>query len=161
MYFRGESHEGRHFGPCGWECHGGASRFQAMMGGHFPPGMGAVGGALTGLGSASARLLLRPAVLLLLAEEPAHGYQLMGRLRELGIGKGMDPSLLYRLLRMLEAWGLAESSLDDTGAGPARKVYRLTPQGSELLGLWMSGLDDVLETLKTLKERYSKIEGRE
>lgn len=158
MYFRGESHEGSPFSPGGWECHGNIPRFRAMMGGHFRPGMGPVGGGFVGLGPNSARLLLRPAVLLLLAEEPAHGYQLMARLRELGIGKGMDPSLLYRLLRMLESSGLAESSLDDTGAGPARKVYRLTPQGRELLDLWISGLDDALEILESLKSRYQKME---
>lgn len=104
------------------------------------------------------RRLLRPAVLLLLAEKPAHGYELMERLRELGMAGSMDPSLVYRLLRMLEASGMAESSLDDSGAGPARKVYHLTPQGMEMLDMWMSGLEGMLETLQMLRERYHKLE---
>lgn len=104
------------------------------------------------------RRLLRPAVLLLLAEKPTHGYGLMEKLRELGMAGSMDPSMVYRLLRMLEASGMAESSLDDTGAGPARKVYRLTPQGMEMLDMWMSGLEGMLETLQMLRERYHKLE---
>jgi DNA-binding PadR family transcriptional regulator len=122
--------------------------------------MGLMEGGFMAPGAGSMRHLLRPAVLLLLAEEPSHGYRLMGRLRELGIGKGMDPSLLYRLLRVMEKSGLAESTLDDTGAGPARKVYRLTPQGMELLDMWMTGLDDALEILEGLRERYRKLERR-
>ncbi|MGQ9758334.1 MAG: PadR family transcriptional regulator [Actinomycetota bacterium] len=104
------------------------------------------------------RRLLRPAVLLLLAEKPTHGYELMEKLRDLGMAGSMDPSMVYRLLRMLEASGMAESSLDDTGAGPARKVYRLTPQGMEMLDMWMSGLEGMLETLQMLRERYQKLE---
>ncbi len=99
--------------------------------------------------------LLRPAVLLLLAEQPMHGYELAGRLKELGIGRAdMDPSLIYRILRLMEESGMASSSLDDTGAGPARKVYRLTPEGMEVLDIWAANLDDVLELLQELRERY-------
>ncbi|MBC7253245.1 MAG: PadR family transcriptional regulator [Actinobacteria bacterium] len=131
-----------------------------MMGGRFRPGMGLMEGGFMGLGAGFMRHLLRPAVLLLLAEEPSHGYRLMGRLKELGIGKGMDPSLLYRLLRVMDKSGLAESTLDDTGAGPARKVYRLTPQGMELLDMWMSRLDDDLEIVERIRERYHRLERR-
>ena len=96
--------------------------------------------------------------MLLLAEEPVHGYELMGRLREFGIGHGgMDPSLIYRLLRHLERGGLAESSLDDSGTGPARKVYRLTPEGMEVLDMWAANLDEVSTLLQQFKERYSKL----
>ena len=80
------------------------------------------------------RRFLRPVVLLLLAEKPQHGYELMGRIKEFGKGcKSMDPSLLYRLLRYMGRTGLAESTLDDSGSGPARKVYSLTPEGQEVL----------------------------
>lgn len=101
---------------------------------------------------------MRPMLMLLLAEEPVHGYELMGRLKEFGIGQsGMDPSLVYRLLRHLERGGLAESSLDDSGAGPARKVYRLTPEGMEMLDMWAANLDEVSTLLQKFKERYGKL----
>jgi PadR family transcriptional regulator len=104
------------------------------------------------------RRFMRPAVLLLLAEQPVHGYELMGKLKEFGIGhSGMDPSLLYRMLRLLERSGLAESSLDDSGSGPARKVYSLTPEGMEVLDLWAANLDGVTAFLQGFKERYEKL----
>ena len=96
--------------------------------------------------------------MLLLAEEPVHGYELMGRLKAFGVGQsGMDPSLLYRLLRHLERGGLAESSLDDSGSGPARKVYRLTPEGMEVLDMWAANLDEVSSLLQKFKDRYGNL----
>lgn len=152
--FRGHGGQGKNFRHFGESTPGGFHPVNPMGMRHlragFPPDF-------MGSGLDSAKRFLRPAVMLLLAEKPAHGYELMTRLKELGIGRGMDPSLLYRLLRMLERAGLTESSLDDSGAGPARKVYRLTPQGEELLDMWMSGLDDVFELLQQLKERYQKL----
>ncbi len=104
------------------------------------------------------RRFLRPVVMLLLAEEPAHGYELMGRLKEFGIGQGgMDPSMLYRLLRVMERSGLAESTLDDSGSGPARKVYTLTPEGREVLEMWVSNLDELSDLLRRFRERYEKL----
>ena len=109
-------------------------------------------------GTDISRRFMRPILMLLLAEEPVHGYELMGRLKEFGIGQsGMDPSLLYRLLRHLERGGLAESSLDDSGAGPARKVYRLTPEGMEVLDMWAANLDEVSSLLQKFKDRYGNL----
>lgn len=112
---------------------------------------------MVGFGWDALRRFLRPAILLLLAEEPVHGYELMNKLKELGVGRGAEPSLVYRILHVLERSGLAESRLDDSGAGPARKVYALTPQGMEMLDLWMSNLDEVFELLQQLRERYQKL----
>ena len=110
------------------------------------------------LGWDSPRRFMKPVVLLLLAEEPVHGYELVGRLKEFGIGQGgMDPSLLYRLLRSLERAGLAESTLDDSGSGPARKVYSLTPEGMEVLDMWVANLDEIGDFLHKFKERYEKL----
>ncbi len=104
------------------------------------------------------RRFLRPVVLLLLAESPIHGYELMGNLKEFGFDRaGMDPSILYRLLRHIEREGLTESSLDDSGSGPARKVYTLTPEGQEILDLWAASIDDTINFLGQFKDRYEKL----
>ncbi len=134
---------------------GEARRFLAMRPGHAHGGMPL---EIPGLSWDPTRRFLRPAVLLLLAEQPMHGYELMGRLKEFGIGMaGIDPSMLYRLLRVMERTGLAESALDDSGSGPARKVYNLTPEGREVLDMWMSNLDDLSELLDKFRERYRKL----
>ncbi|MGD6980395.1 PadR family transcriptional regulator [Citricoccus zhacaiensis] len=72
------------------------------------------------------------AVLLLLAEAPAHGYAVLQRMRERGLGHWRGGTV-YPVLARLEAQGLLESSWDTTEPGPARKVYSLTPQGSREL----------------------------
>ena len=109
-------------------------------------------------GQGITRRFLRPVVLLLLAESPVHGYELMGKLKEFGIDHTiMDPSVLYRLLRRIEREGLAESSLDDSGAGPARKVYTLTTEGSEVLDLWAASIEGIVNFLGGFKERYGSL----
>jgi DNA-binding PadR family transcriptional regulator len=47
------------------------------------------------------RNYLRPCLLLLIAEEPSYGYDLLLRLGELGL-RHVDPGMLYRLLRAME-----------------------------------------------------------
>jgi DNA-binding PadR family transcriptional regulator len=103
--------------------------------------------------------LLAPAILLLLAEKPQHGYELMGRMKELGMDQEMDPSVLYRFLRYLERSGLADSTLDDSGPGPARKVYNLTPDGTEMLDMWATRLDEFAGVLGELRKRYQDLQG--
>jgi len=71
------------------------------------------------------RNFLRPCVLLLLREESAHGYDLLQRLRPLGFVRD-DHGGLYRALRALEQDRLVRSSWDESGSGPARRVYRVT-----------------------------------
>jgi len=104
------------------------------------------------------RRFLRPVVLLLLAEAPCHGYELMGRLKEFGMDQSsMDPSILYRMLRHMEREGQTESSLNDSGAGPARKVYQLTPEGREVLDLWAGNIEGIVSFLEEFKKRYEKL----
>ncbi|NPV53200.1 MAG: PadR family transcriptional regulator [Firmicutes bacterium] len=53
---------------------------------------------------------MAPCLLLLLLEKPAHGYDLMERLKELGFdGENQDPGMVYRNLRRLEEEGMVRS----------------------------------------------------
>ena len=75
---------------------------------------------------------LRPCVLLLLREQPAHGYELIERLRPLGFTRD-DPGRLYRALRALEDEGLVHSAWEASESGPDRRIYELTREGMEAL----------------------------
>lgn len=75
---------------------------------------------------------LRPCLLLLLREQPAHGYDLLERLRPLGFGRD-DPGRLYRALRGLESEGLVHSAWEPSDSGPDRRIYELTRPGMEAL----------------------------
>src|SRR3954465_8303132 len=73
---------------------------------------------------------LRPCILLLLREQPAHGYELLERLRAFGFS-GTDPGGLYRALRALETDGLVHSAWEASTLGPERRIYEITRAGKE------------------------------
>jgi PadR family transcriptional regulator, regulatory protein PadR len=98
------------------------------------------------------RNFLRPCILLLLREEPAHGYDLLQRLRPLGFVRD-DPGGLYRALRALEQEGLVLSSWDESGSGPDRRVYRVTGGGLEELHRSARNLANVREALDAFLDR--------
>jgi PadR family transcriptional regulator PadR len=78
------------------------------------------------------RALLAPCLLLLLAEAPGHGYELMERLKPLGFDWG-GPGPIYRELRSLENAGLVASAWSAPRAGPVPRVYELTMEGRKSL----------------------------
>src|SRR4029079_7232270 len=69
------------------------------------------------------------ALLLLLRERPAHGYDLLERLQELTGEARIEMGNLYRLLRGLEEEELVSSEWDDSSPGPAERRYAITPEG--------------------------------
>ncbi len=73
---------------------------------------------------------LRPAILLLLRQDPTHGYTLIEDLhRHDLVDPSLDPAMIYRYLREMEVEGLLNSAWDTSGPGVPRRVYRLTPDG--------------------------------
>ena len=81
-----------------------------------------------------------PALLLLLRERPAHGYDLMERLPELTGEQRVEMGNLYRLLRALEEEGLVSSEWDAASSGPAKRRYAITETGTRLLEQWVDAL---------------------
>ena len=74
------------------------------------------------------------AILSLIAEQPRHGYELEGVIEARGMRAWTEIgfSSIYYLLNKLEKGGLIRSQLQQSGGkGPARKVYTITPQGSQ------------------------------
>jgi DNA-binding PadR family transcriptional regulator len=80
-------------------------------------------------------------VLALLAKEPAHGYELRGRLRQaLGpLGDTMNDGQIYVILSRLEKAGLVAA--EESARVPDRsdrKVYELTAEGQERVAGWLT-----------------------
>ncbi len=111
---------GRGFGPGSGPGAGPASRFRRGRGGRVPRGD------------------VRAAVLLLLAEQPMHGYQLMQAIRERSGGRWMpSPGAIYPTLSQLEDEGLVTVTAD---AG--RRLATLTDTGRDAVaGLRGAGTD--------------------
>jgi len=97
---------------------------------------------------------LRPCLLLLLREHPAHGYDLLERLRPLGFNRD-DPGRLYRALRALENDGLVRSVWEKSSAGPDRRMYELTRAGMEELHESVMSLKATGEILDLFIDRYT------
>jgi len=98
---------------------------------------------------------LRPCVLLLLREQPAHGYDLLERLRILGFNRS-DPGRLYRALRALEADGLVRSAWEQSDSGPDRRIYELTRPGMEALHDAAQSLLQTSVILNVFLSRYAE-----
>ncbi len=102
------------------------------------------------------RVFVRPILLLLLAERPSHGYDLLERVAEFGLDR-LDPGGLYRTLRAMEQDGLVESWWEDSTAGPARRSYRLTTDGVEWLHLSAGSLQDTAASVAAYLHRYAAV----
>ncbi len=103
---------------------------------------------------------LRPCLLLLLRERPAHGYDLLERLRPMGFNRD-DPGRLYRALRSLENDGLVRSVWEKSSSGPDRRTYELTPAGTESLHESAQALAATNELLAVFLGRYTDFVTRE
>ena len=99
---------------------------------------------------------VEPALLLLLAERPAHGYELIETVSEILPGERIDMGNLYRVLRALEEDGLVRSEWDAAEPGPARRRYELTPQGRELLRAWVKALQETQNVVTRFLRRYER-----
>jgi PadR family transcriptional regulator PadR len=101
------------------------------------------------------RDFLTPCLLLLLREEPAHGYDLLERIRTLGFD-GSDPGGLYRALRKLEQDGFVRSAWEPSQTGPQRRIYQITRTGMEELHRRTGGIAAAHEVLESFLSRYEE-----
>jgi DNA-binding PadR family transcriptional regulator len=120
-------------GPCGrGPGHRGAHRQRAFGPGYggFPGGPGRGGGPFgRGRGRKARRGDIRTAALLLLAEEPRNGYQIMQEVQERSDGVwSPSPGSVYPALQQLEDEGLIRSVETD-----GRKLFELTDAGRAYL----------------------------
>jgi PadR family transcriptional regulator PadR len=97
-----------------------------------------------------------PAVLLLLSERPAHGYDLLDQLTSLVPGERVDMGNLYRVLRALEEDGLVRSEWNADAPGPAKRTYELTDGGRRVLDDWVDALRQAQTRIDFFLDRFGK-----
>jgi PadR family transcriptional regulator PadR len=102
--------------------------------------------------------ILEPALLILLNEQPRHGYTLLSDLEALGMN-AIHPSVIYRILREMEGleWIQSDWETEET-QGPPRRIYRLTPQGDDALQTWRYELKKNQDLISNL---LAKLENQE
>ncbi len=96
--------------------------------------------------------LVQPAILVILAAGPLHGYRLTERIGALPgfAGNKPDVSGVYRFLKTMESRGLVEFSWDLAERGPARKAYQITAAGERCLRRWIKTLEAYREGIAVL-----------
>jgi PadR family transcriptional regulator PadR len=97
-----------------------------------------------------------PALLLLLADRPTHGYELLKRLPELAGDERVDVGNLYRQLRSLEEEGLVSSEWSADLPGPTKRTYTLTDEGSAVLASWLRAVEQLRDGLTDFLDRVQK-----
>jgi poly-beta-hydroxybutyrate-responsive repressor len=98
---------------------------------------------------------LQPSILLGLLQAPSYGYELIQSIERFGFIEGQaPPGMIYRHLRQLEEDGLVRSEWKTEGAGPAKRVYRITEEGREVLDLWVGYMRRQAETLNAFVRDY-------
>ena len=104
------------------------------------------------------RMLLRPSLLLLLAEKDTHGYELYDKLGQFGFNPDcLDSSIIYRDLREMEEQGLITSNWDENSKGPRRRVYRIVEDGKQTLQDWIIRLENHQDRIEIIKGRYQAL----
>lgn len=87
--------------------------------------------------------LIQPAILVVLAQGPLHGYRLAEQIGQSPMFGGQKPDVsgIYRFLKTMEKQGMVESSWDVAKSGPAKKSYQITNAGERCLERWIKTLE--------------------
>ncbi len=104
------------------------------------------------------RSLIVAHVLLLLAEQPRHGYELAESLRTLEFER-VTTSTVYRELARLEEEGLVRSFWQASQArGPARHMYELTEAGHDDLAACAQDVRGLIGHLNEFLSRVTTVQ---
>ena len=74
-------------------------------------------------------------LLSIIDEEASYGYEMVSKLRERGLDLASEGSI-YPLLSRLQKQGIIQGYLVQSSEGPARKYYRMSDRGRDLLQKW-------------------------
>ena len=151
MFGRHRDHKDFHFGHFAHFAvgrHGGRHRFGRGGHGFFGRGGDEFPGARR-LSSQDLQLV----ILALLAEKPAHGYELIKIIEERSEGfYTPSPGVIYPALTYLEEVGHASVAQDG-----GRKLYSITPQGETYLAEQRGTADAILQALSRIGRRMDEV----
>jgi DNA-binding PadR family transcriptional regulator len=151
MFGKHRDHKDSHFGHFAHFAigrHGGRHRFGRGGHGFFGRGGDEFPGARR-LSSQDLQLV----ILALLAEKPAHGYELIKIIEERSEGfYTPSPGVIYPALTYLEEVGHASVAQDG-----GRKLYSITPQGETYLAEQRGTADAILQALSRIGRRMDEV----
>lgn len=105
---------------------------------------------------------IQPSVLMVLYRKPSYGYDLIQNIQEFGFVEGQaPPGMIYRHLHQLEEDGLVVSEWETEGSGPAKRMYRLTADGRDMLAVWIEYMERQAGNLNSFIKEYEEIRRKE
>ena len=100
---------------------------------------------------------MQPCILVQLYQEDRHGYDLLKGLHDfVDDGSEYDPSIIYRLMKDMEASGYVTSYEGKVSQGPKRKMYSITQKGKANLNGWMADLQRTKNEIERLMDHFEK-----
>ncbi len=102
-------------------------------------------------------------MLLLLDTRPSYAFEMRPLIEQLSQGSiTADDNSLYRALNRFEDLGIVSSQVQPSPNGPARRYYRLSPSGQELLrrfiqrNLAVFGVPEVAEAMAKAQDHQDR-----
>jgi PadR family transcriptional regulator, regulatory protein PadR len=89
-----------------------------------------------------------------LSGERLYGYDIIKRLRSIE-GLITGEGTIYPILSRFRTQKLVACELEESPGGPARKYYKLTPRGEELLAQMNRGWDQIEAGMRSLRKEGS------
>lgn len=110
------------------------------------------------LHSVSLDKMIQPTLLLLIYKKPSHGYELIQNFKALDPAEIVEPGTIYRNLRRMESEGFVISSWETSESGPARRQYKITKRGIEVLKETVSRLEHQKKQIDEFLQIYRELE---
>ena len=111
------------------------------------------------MGSQKSERFIQPSILLTLKGKPSHGYELIQNISQFEFIEGnAPPGMIYRHLREMEDNGLVISEWKTDEAGPAKRIYRLTTEGNEVLCSWIDYMGTQAKKMLAFIEMYRDLD---
>jgi len=109
-------------------------------------------------GSGKQERYIQPSILMGLTFKPSYGYELINNIQQFGFVEGQaPPGMIYRHLRQLEEEGLVVSEWKTEGSGAAKRMYTLTPDGEEILAIWIEYMENQAKKLGGFIDMYNEL----
>ncbi len=101
---------------------------------------------------------LRAFLLLFLSMGEAHGYELIEKLKDMGVKyETYEVGYVYKTLRNMEKDGILESRWNVKEKGAAKRIYRITEKGKQNLASWAAVLENIRDSIGNFLEVYKQV----
>jgi len=101
---------------------------------------------------------LRAFLLFFIGQEESHGYDLIEKLKNMGIHyENYELGYVYKTLRTMEKEGLIKSKWNLQEKGNARRIYAITKAGKDHLEKWVEILTNLRDSIDSFLDGYKKV----